>query len=205
MTAETTPPGAGEFELTLFGPGYGEGIVLHVGDGVWVIVDSCIDADGSPRALSYLESIGVDPTQAVALVVATHWHDDHIRGMERLVETCGQAIFCCASALCQTEFLSAVDALERRHLSVTGSGARELYKVFTLLVERKSTPTHAISNRRVFANGACEIWSLSPDNVAFQGFLVTAQVPPLSYGTSQFLLRQRPHAAGVPTLLSARG
>ncbi len=35
--------------------------------------------------------------------------------------------------------------------------------------------------------------------------IVTAQVPPLSYGTSQFLLRQRPHAAGVPTLLSARG
>ena len=91
--------------------------------------------------------------------------------MARLVEACDQAIFCCASALCQTEFLSAVDALERRHLSVTGSGARELHNVFTPLVERKSIPTHAISNRRVFANGACEIWSLSPGNAAFQGFL----------------------------------
>ena len=171
MSIETTPPGAGEFELTLFGPGYGESIVLHVGDGVWVIVDSCIDGDGAPRALPYLEGIGFDPAQAVALVVATHWHDDHIRGMARLVEACDQAIFCCASALCQAEFLSAVDALERRHLSVTGSGARELHNVFTLLVEKSSRPTQAISNRRIFTNGACEIWSLSPGDVAFQGFL----------------------------------
>ena len=112
MTTESTPPEAGEFELTLFGPGYGESIVLHVGDGVWVIVDSCIDNDRAPRALRYLEGIGIDPAQAVALIVATHWHDDHIRGMGRLVDACSQAAFCCAAALCQKEFLSAVAAAE---------------------------------------------------------------------------------------------
>ena len=111
MTTETTPPEASEFELTLFGPGYGESVVLHVGDGVWVIVDSCIDDDGVARALPYLEGIGLDPAQVVVLVVATHWHDDHIRGLAKLVEACDQATFCCASALCQAEFLSAVDAL----------------------------------------------------------------------------------------------
>ena len=171
MTEFGLPPGDGELELTLFGPGYGESVVLHVGAGTWVIVDSCIDSDGAPRALGYLESIGLDPAQVVSLVVATHWHDDHIRGMAQLIEACDQATFCCASALCKTEFLSAVDALERRHLSVAGSGARELHKVLTRLVEKKSIPTQAIANRRIFANGACQIWSLSPGDAAYQGFL----------------------------------
>ncbi len=51
------------------------------------------------------------------------------------------------------------------------------------------------------ASERCE----SDESVNERIIAVTAQVPPLSYGTSQFLLRQRPHAAGVPTLLSARG
>ena len=171
MTTESAPPEAGEFELTLFGPGYGESIVLHVGDGVWVIVDSCIDNDRAPRALRYLEGIGIDPAQAVALIVATHWHDDHIRGMARLVDACSQAAFCCAAALCQQEFLSAVAALECRHLTVAGSGVRELYEVFTRLRQVGAKPRHAVANRRVFTRDACEVWSLSPNDAAFQDFL----------------------------------
>ncbi|MYC69907.1 MAG: hypothetical protein F4X17_04275 [Gemmatimonadetes bacterium] len=61
MTREEGPPGDDDFEFTVFGPGYGESIVLHVGNGAWVIIDSCVDADGRPHALRYLESIGIDP------------------------------------------------------------------------------------------------------------------------------------------------
>ena len=106
------PPGENEFEVVLFGPGYGESIVLHIGFGSWVIVDSCINDAGKPRALEYLESIGVNPAQGVELIVATHWHDDHIRGMAKLVEVCSKANFCCANALRTEEFLAAIDALE---------------------------------------------------------------------------------------------
>ena len=34
VTEAGTPPGRREFEITLLGPGYGESIALHVGDGV---------------------------------------------------------------------------------------------------------------------------------------------------------------------------
>ena len=171
MTEFGLPPGDGELELTLFGPGYGESVVLHVGAGTWVIVDSCIDSDGAPRALGYLESIGLDPAQVVSLVVATHWHDDHIRGMSQLVDACRQATFCCASALRQEEFLSVVGALERRHFTVAGSGIRELHGVFTHLGEAKAKPTYASANRRIYSRGDCEVWSLSPSDAAFQNFL----------------------------------
>ena len=99
-------------EITLFGPGYGESVVLHVGNGAWIVVDSCIDKENTPVAIQYLNRLGVDPAEAVTLVVATHWHDDHIRGMARLVAACTNARFCCAGVLCREEFLEVVGALE---------------------------------------------------------------------------------------------
>ena len=171
MTEAGTPPGQHEFELTLLGSGYGESVVLHVGSGVWIIVDSCLDEHGIPGALSYLESIGLDPARAVALIVATHWHDDHIRGMARLVEACDRAAFCCAGALCEKEFLAAVRALESRHLSVNGSGLREVYQVLTRLREGVSQPTFAHADRRIFVRGECQVWSLSPGDASFRRFL----------------------------------
>ena len=171
VTKEKSPPGNGEIELTLLGPGYGESIVLHVGGGVWVLVDSCLDANRRPRALAYLESIGVNPAQAVRLVVATHWHDDHIRGMARLVEVCGRADFCCASVLCQKEVLAAVHALESRHLSAAGSGLREIHGVFSRLRQGSLPLKQAVANRPIFSRRTCRIWALSPSDAAFLKFL----------------------------------
>ncbi len=125
VTQEEGPPGPGDFEVTVFGPGYGESIVLHVGNGAWIVIDSCLDPDGRPHALRYLESIGVDPSTTVRLIVATHWHDDHVRGLAQMVETCREAAFCCAAALCRKEFLSLVQAIQGRHLSSVGSGLRD--------------------------------------------------------------------------------
>ena len=172
--AARSAPRQNEFEVTLFGPGYGESLVLHIGDGNWVIIDSCIDSEGNPRALKYLDSISVNPTQAVKLIVATHWHDDHIRGMNELVEICCNSSFCCATALCNQEFLAAIAALEGRHFSFNGSGVREIYRVITQLESRVSRPTFAIVNRRIYNQNNCEIWSLSPDDSAIRNFLKSA-------------------------------
>ena len=171
VTAAKTPPGHDEIELTLFGPGYGESIVLHIGGGAWVIVDSCIDENGKPRALGYLEDLGLDPARAVVLVVATHWHDDHIRGMAALVEACGGADFCCAGALRREEFLSIVGTLEGRRTSTAGSGVREIHGVFSRLTEAASPPRFALANRLIFKREDCEIWSLSPNDAAFEKLL----------------------------------
>lgn len=166
-------PAGDEFEITLFGPGYGESILLHIGDGAWAVVDSCLGEGQAPIALRYLEGIGIDPANAVRLIVATHLHDDHIRGVSRLVETCRHARFCCASALTRTEFLAAIAALEGRHLSVAGSGVREIHRVFSQLSQRPSiaTPVFAIANRRLLQRGRCEVWALSPDDASLVHFL----------------------------------
>ena len=170
MTARGHPPRDDEFELTLLGPGYGECVVLHIGGGAWILVDSCGRAD-APAALDYLRSLGLDPSQVVVLIVATHWHDDHIRGMARMVEVCADANFCCASVLCREEFLVAVHALEGRHVAAFGSGLREIRGAFTRLRTARVKPTWAIANRVVFSRGPCQVWSLAPSDSSFGDFL----------------------------------
>ena len=168
--AANIPPSLEEFEVTLFGPGYGESIVLHIGNGKWIVIDSCIDDEGTSRALKYLDSISVNPSNSVELIVATHWHDDHIRGMTELIKVCKNASFCCSSALCTKEFLAFIDALEGRHLSVNGSGVREIYSVLNQLSSKASKPTFTLANRRIYNHNKCEIWSLSPNDSAVHNF-----------------------------------
>ena len=51
-------PKPNEIEVTVFGPGYGECIVIHIGSGKWAIIDSCLDDAFEPASLSYLRSLG---------------------------------------------------------------------------------------------------------------------------------------------------
>ena len=58
-------PRSDEVEITLFGPGYGESVVVHAGGGEWLVVDSCLRADGEPAALGYRCELNIDPAAAV--------------------------------------------------------------------------------------------------------------------------------------------
>ena len=177
-----TPPQSGEVEVSVFGPGYGECILVHAGDGDWVIVDSCIDVRTREAvAIKYLSQIGVDPAQAVRLVVATHWHDDHVRGMAATVDACRSATFVCSDALNTREFLTLVKAFAPRPMAVNGSGVQEFDGVVRIL-ERRSrngsgrvcSPMWAIADRPLWRRGAeespsgmrADVHSLSPSDTS---------------------------------------
>jgi len=98
------PPKHDEIEVSVFGPGYGECILIHAGDNEWIIVDSCIDSvSREPAAMQYLKGIGVNSNEAVKFIIASHWHDDHIRGMSSIVNSCQNAKFVCPSAMLSEE------------------------------------------------------------------------------------------------------
>src|SRR5580692_2452947 len=87
------------------GPGYGESIVIHVGGNEWIIVDSCKDyGQGRPAPLQYLEAIGVNAAAAVKIVAATHWDQDHVKGIGEVIATCKAAEFVCGKAFVRDEF-----------------------------------------------------------------------------------------------------
>ena len=165
------PPPDDEIEVSLFGPGYGECALIHIGEQKWVIVDSCLDPEGQPAALTYLDRLGLDPAESVCLVVTTHWHDDHIRGMAKVVEVCDAAKFCCANTLTEDEFVAKVAFLESSSAIPDGYGVRELYNVLGLLGARSVTPLYASPNRRIYRQGGCNVWTLSPSDALYQTFL----------------------------------
>lgn len=96
-------PAGTDAELHVFGPGYGESLLVHLGCGEWMIVDACRQRGKPPAALKWLDDLGVDVATAVKLVVATHWHDDHVRGLAETLRACDGASFVCSSVLLSGE------------------------------------------------------------------------------------------------------
>jgi beta-lactamase superfamily II metal-dependent hydrolase len=101
-----------------------------------VLVDSCVNPEtGEPAALSYLNSIGVNPGESVCLVLVTHWDDDHIGGVARVVEACEHATVACSLALDRQDIFQFVIQQSQGQGGV-GSGLDELR---TILRQCRST------------------------------------------------------------------
>jgi beta-lactamase superfamily II metal-dependent hydrolase len=132
---ELDAPAATEVEVTFLGPGFGETALMHMGQGKWIVVDSCVDLrTQSSLALDYLRKIDVDPS-SVFMVLATHWHDDHIRGLSQIVEAASDATFVCSAAIQHREFYTLV-ASANRTMSVTPPGVEEMAKILETLTVR---------------------------------------------------------------------
>lgn len=178
-----TPPKADELEVSVFGPGVGECVVVHLGGGQWMIVDSCVDrSTGAPVALQYLGELGLKADSAISLVVVTHWHDDHMAGVGGVFEAAIQAKFFCSAALNQREFVQLLAANQKVMLKSTTAktGTSEFSSVLDTLLERRKArqrtscvgPEWAMENtfiyRRPLLDGVpdCEILGLAPSSAS---------------------------------------
>lgn len=122
-------PEADEAEIVLFGPGYGEAIVVHVGNRSWIVIDSCINPQNkAPASLHYLRQIGVDPSDVKA-VIASHWHDDHVRGLSTLAAAFPDAEFFLSSVFNNDEAKAFLAAYGSEGTVPQSRGARELFKI----------------------------------------------------------------------------
>jgi hypothetical protein len=152
-----------------------------MGANKWAIIDSCVESGSAePAALKYLKSIGVNPVEAVELIIATHWHDDHVRGLSDIVRECVNATFSCPIAFTKDEFAAAISRYNKNNEIAGTSGVKELWEVFNLLAsgvgKRKKL---AQSNTRIFsipsANSGhgndVQFWSLSPSDSEVGKFL----------------------------------
>lgn len=130
-----TRPNEDEIEISLFGPGYGESLLLHLGLDYWVVIDSCLSSGtDEPAPIRYLKSIGVDPAQSIRLVLATHWHDDHIGGISDIFSIAQNAKFFCSAALRASEFSQLVEF--SKSIMTDISGASEFSRIMNVLEGR---------------------------------------------------------------------
>lgn len=171
-----TPPREDEIEINLFGPGYGESIVVHLGFGDWLVVDSCLESDKRSAALKYFERIGVSAQNQIKLIVATHWHDDHIRGLSSLYSSATAANFVVSAAMNEAAFRELIAVMRERAFMDT-TGVEEWTQLLKLMEARKkSDPANyrpcqfASANKRLFQRTAgplpSAVWSLSPSETS---------------------------------------
>lgn len=137
-TNQYSPPASDELEISLFGSGFGEAIALHVGQGNWVLVDSYRKRGELPDNLEYLQKLGVDVEKAVKLVVATHWHKDHISGFGEMFDACKNADLVISSVLKEPQFLSLV-SLEIPPGVKSSSSLEEFAQMLRIYQQRKQT------------------------------------------------------------------
>jgi len=168
---QATPPDSDELEVSVFGPGFGESVVVHTGHDEWLIVDSCLESPtAQPKPLEYLESIGVDPATAVKVVIASHWHDDHVAGLSALLAKCKSAILSCSTALAQKDFLQLAE-LYCESPSRIPPGPREIRNSLSIAAERskalkRNMLCFALENRPIWtsAHGRAQALALSPSD-----------------------------------------
>ena len=164
----------------MFGPGIGECVVAHIGDGDWLVVDSCIDSQsGQPVALDYLKSLGVDVASKVRLVVATHWHDDHIRGLAEILRRAVSAKFVNSAAYVLRDLLRVVGLGTKT--APQSSATQEYVGVLGILEQRRHRgerrdavgPVPALANKKLLAltssdrSVGAEVFALSPADGVF--------------------------------------
>lgn len=121
-------PGPEEIEVALFGPGFGEAIAVHLGERQWLLVDSCLDPEtGDPASATYLQRIGVNAGD-VRAIVASHWHDDHVRGLSRLVTAFPRAELQISSTFSDEEAVAFVAAYGSNAAPKLTRGTQELFQ-----------------------------------------------------------------------------
>lgn len=171
MQMEIVPPKPDEFEISIFGPGRGECVLIHLGDNDWCVVDSCLSRGrADPVAVEYLKSFNNDALSKVRLVVATHWHDDHIGGIASLLSQAHNAHFCCSMAMQYPEFRTLITTSPG--MIAGRSGIDEFAAVIKELEARgKRAPVFAVENKTLLSLSGpptrsfpVTLESLSPSN-----------------------------------------
>ena len=200
-------PANDELEVSIFGPGYGETILVHLGFGDWLIVDSCIDRNTRlPTSISYLRKLGINPGSAVKIILASHWHDDHVRGLASVFEECELAEFFCSPSLLNKEFLQLVRAVGTHSID---PGVQEFAKIINFLTNRITSgrkeakgPRWALENTRIWQRNhpsfPAEIFALSPSSASLTlSFNEISQLIPTAGQQKRRVVALTPNHAAV--------
>jgi len=199
------------FEVSLIGTGggYGESVVIHMGDDNWAVIDSCIDPNSKNcLPLQYLEAKGVNVATNVKLIVCTHWHNDHVQGISTLLAACKSAVFSMARANDRKKFLLLV-GLDTTRLKVSdgSSSTSEIQSCFEILSSRQTTFKNAEQDKTLFSSVSgkvsASIKSLSPSDLVVSEFDSEISTLISEFGKSnRKIINNKPNNKSVVLLIS---
>lgn len=173
-------PEADIAEVTLIGgtDGFGECVLVHIGNGQWMIVDCCINpTTGQCLPLDYLKSINVNIKEQVKYVVCTHWHDDHIAGLSTLLSQCGEGTTFALSCAEDREKI-VYELAQDFDYAGRSSVLKELTESLKEVAKNKIKIKRVEQDKFIFKKGCVQAFALSPSEVEvrrFESELVKAQ------------------------------
>lgn len=198
-------------EITLIGTGggYGESIVIHLGNNNWAVVDSCINPETKKSLpLEYLTKIGVNIDVDVKIIICTHWHDDHILGISELLEASKSATFCMAIPNDKKKFLMMVKLDYTKSDSIiSNSSTIEFNKCISIIEKRNTSKKRALADRILFSEKIndvfkSEIFSLSPSDYVVDEFDLEISELITQFGESRLkIISKNPNQKSVALLL----
>lgn len=180
-----TPPSNDEIEISIFGRGYGECIVLCCTNQKYIIIDSFINPDTKkPIAIDYLKSIN-QPISSIKEIVLTHWHQDHISGISEILAEADKNVKLVISPIIQEEKFNTYMTMGFKG---SNPSTKEFQKVYNFLLKNNGNNViYAVADRRIFSEkkeGSAEIYSLSPSDKDLFRYLNSISLPSYSQDTS---------------------
>jgi len=169
------PPKIDEIELTFFGPGFGESIVVFIPGIGWGIIDSCEFVVSGHKLVPPLKYLISQKVNEIEFLILTHPHGDHFRGMEQIIgQYLGKINRICRYQGDSVRELTAY--LFRKGIKgspgeTSAKGLGALFKAFDEAAKfgaekrRLGALTQVIPHHKVSVNGqdfAVEVLSLSP-------------------------------------------
>lgn len=180
INEKLTVPQSDEIEVTLIGgtSGYGESILIHIGDGDWIVVDSCVNAQtGDCVPLTYLEELEVDVAEHLLYVICTHWHEDHIKGLSKIMEKCtSKTVFAISCSDDREKFV--YELLQDYNYDGKSVKLQELTQSLKLAEANHIVVQRLKQNEFIFNRKGVQAYALSPSEKVVKKFeeeLATAQ------------------------------
>lgn len=174
-------PSNNEAEVTLIGgtSGFGETIIIHIGNGIWAVVDSCINPiNGECVALSYLNDINVNIKEQLRYIVCTHWHEDHIMGLSKILEACSnKTVLALSCADDRQQFI--YEMIEKCNYSGKSRKLKELHDSICMANKKGIKIKRVQQDQMIFNKNGTECFALSPSLNEINKFnleIATAQV-----------------------------
>lgn len=168
-------PEIAEINLLGTGGGYGESLVIHLANNEWIVIDSCIDPNSKESLpLKFLKEKGIDLSN-VQLILCTHWHDDHIRGISSLLKYCPNAIFSTSKVTGKKKFLQIVGLEhQKENFSASNSSTKEFHKCLEIIDKREKPLKLSEIDKTLYSttykNIDIKIHSLSPSDYSARLF-----------------------------------
>ena len=183
----------------LFGRSIGEAVLIRIASEYWVAIDSML-AQREAVSLRYLRTRGIDPSH-IRVVVATHWHTDHVLGLDQIVSAAPDARFMYPDVHSRAQLRQLAAAGEKLASWEQPAPGQGFAAILRALVRRPAKPIS--SSMTIAERGSVRLLALSPTDHAVASGLTALGTELAGTVRGRSARIPRPNATSIAAFLVA--